>query len=159
MEQQLRIVYNMNSLISHPLTEERLSSMDSLVVLDVAFGATALYLVYRIITNSLDRKSHPLPPGPKALPLIGNLFDMPTGSEPPAEHWARHEPLYGAIAPHPLSKLYNSNSLGSAGPISSVSVLGTTFIILNDAQLAIDMLDKKSLIYSSRPVIPFSGEM
>lgn len=134
-------------------------SMDSLVVLDVAFGATVLYLVYRIFTNSLAKQSRSLPPGPKGLPLLGNLFDMPTAVEPPAEHWAKHEPLYGTIICMRTTACRICDSMGSTGPISSVSVLGTTIVILNDAQLAFDMLDKKSLIYSSRPVVTFGGEM
>jgi len=32
-------------------------------------------------------------------------------------------------------------------------------IILNSAQTAIEMLDKKSSIYSDRPVIPMAGEL
>lgn len=37
------------------------------------------------------------------------------------------------------------------GPISSVSVFGATFIIVNDKEIAIELLERRSLIYSSRP--------
>lgn len=41
----------------------------------------------------------------------------------------------------------------------SVSVFGQQMIILNSAQTAIEMLDKKSSIYSDRPVVPMGGEL
>jgi hypothetical protein len=37
------------------------------------------------------------------------------------------------------------------GPISSLSVFGKTIIILNDAQLAVQLLEKRSVIHSLRP--------
>ena len=46
-----------------------------------------------------------------------------------------------------------------AGPISSVTVLGTTFVIINDKDVAFDLLDKRSTVYSSRPVLTFAGGM
>ncbi|KAH8111221.1 cytochrome P450 oxidoreductase OrdA-like protein, partial [Phellopilus nigrolimitatus] len=79
----------------------------------------------------------PLPPGPRRLPVIQNLMDLPKGLEGP--HWAKHKDLYG--------------------PISSISAFGTTIVILNDAQITFDLLEKRSLIYSSRPTLLFGGEM
>jgi hypothetical protein len=46
-----------------------------------------------------------------------------------------------------------------AGPISSVTVMGKTMIIINDAKVAFDLLDKRSVNYSSRPRQVFAGEM
>lgn len=45
------------------------------------------------------------------------------------------------------------------GPISSVSLFGQTMVILNDAQMAFDLMEKRSGIYSSRPQLVFAGEM
>lgn len=45
------------------------------------------------------------------------------------------------------------------GPISSVTVMGQTIVILNEAQVAIDILDKRSIKYSTRPRRVFAGEM
>ncbi|TDL20089.1 cytochrome P450 [Rickenella mellea] len=78
-----------------------------------------------------------LPPGPKPFPLVGNLLDLP--KEYDWLHWAKHKALYG--------------------PISSVSVFGQTMILINDAQIAYDLLEKKSSIYSDRPSLVFAGEM
>ena len=46
-----------------------------------------------------------------------------------------------------------------AGDIVSVSIFGQRMIILNSAQLAMDMLDKKSSIYSDRPIMQMGGEL
>lgn len=45
------------------------------------------------------------------------------------------------------------------GPISSVKVFGSTIIIINDKEIAVDLLDKRSAIYSCRPVLTFGGEL
>lgn len=45
------------------------------------------------------------------------------------------------------------------GPISSVTVMGQTIIILNDPRLAFELLEKRSAIHSSRPKQIFAGEM
>jgi hypothetical protein len=46
-----------------------------------------------------------------------------------------------------------------AGDIAHVNVLGQHIFVLNSAKTAVDMLDKKSSIYSDRPIVPMSGEL
>jgi hypothetical protein len=48
----------------------------SVIWLDLALATLALFLV-----KSFLSKRPPLPPGPKGLPLLGNLFDMPKSRE------------------------------------------------------------------------------
>lgn len=45
------------------------------------------------------------------------------------------------------------------GDIVSISVLGQRLIIINSAKTAVEMLDKKSRIYSDRPVMQMGGEL
>lgn len=45
------------------------------------------------------------------------------------------------------------------GDIVSISVLGQDLVILNSAKTAVEMLDKKGLIYSDRPVVQMGGEL
>ncbi|KAF2658380.1 cytochrome P450 [Lophiostoma macrostomum CBS 122681] len=73
------------------------------------------------------------------LPLLGNIFDMPKPGTIEALHWSKRKQRYG--------------------PISSVTVMGKTMIIVNDAKVAFDLLDKRSINYSSRPRQVFAGEM
>lgn len=53
---------------------------------------------------------------------------------------------------------YLTNFL-SAGPMYSFTILGQTFIVISDKQIAFDLLEKRSSIYSSRPPYTFGGEM
>ncbi|KAK0469239.1 cytochrome P450 [Desarmillaria tabescens] len=106
------------------------------VIFDVCAAITALILIQRLFSVTKTRRTL-LPPGPKELPLIGNLLDMPTEKE-----WltfAKWGELYGNIA--------------------SVAFFGQRLIVLNSAQTATDLLDKKSSIYSDRPSIPMGGEL
>jgi hypothetical protein len=47
----------------------------------------------------------------------------------------------------------------SLGDISSVTIFGQTVVVLNSIEVAIEMLDKKSGIYSDRPVLQMGGEL
>ncbi|KZT28797.1 cytochrome P450 [Neolentinus lepideus HHB14362 ss-1] len=93
-----------------------------------------LFLVRRLASRRLPA---PYPPGPKRLPLVGNVFDMPT----------KH--MWKTVAD--WAELY--------GRIVYVNVLGQPLVFLNSADAAYDMLDKKSLIYSDRPWLTMACEL
>ncbi|KAJ5673894.1 hypothetical protein N7462_009333 [Penicillium macrosclerotiorum] len=86
-----------------------------------------------VIAAFLNRKKdhRPLPPGPPRKPLVGNLGDLPRPNDQEWQYWLKHKDLYG--------------------PISSLTVMGKNLIILNNAQLAVELLEKRSVIHSSRP--------
>jgi hypothetical protein len=52
-----------------------LNDTDKLVIL-LSFG-----LIFYVYSKTHKRSSLPLPPGPKKLPLLGNLLDFPTSHE------------------------------------------------------------------------------
>ncbi len=96
---------------------------------DVAVAVCALYVFYHF----LNRKASSLPPGPTRLPLIGNLLGFPKNYT--WISWTKYKDLYG--------------------PISSISILGQNYIILNDQRSSIELLEKRSLNYSARPIRQF----
>ncbi|KAG1752629.1 cytochrome P450 [Suillus paluster] len=49
--------------------------------------------------------------------------------------------------------------IGNYGDISHVEVLGQHIMVLNSVNTAMEMLDKKSSLYSDRPVLPMGGEL
>ncbi|KAI1788998.1 cytochrome P450 [Ganoderma leucocontextum] len=93
-----------------------------------------VFLVSRLFKK---RPLRALPPGPKGLPLIGSVFDLPT-----THMW-----------------LTFADWCKKWGDIMSVNILGQPFVILSSAQYAIDILEKKSAIYSSRGRVPVAGDM
>jgi hypothetical protein len=100
-------------------------------------GIVAAYLIRRFLRSS--KHVLPLPPGPKGLPLLGNINDLPKPGVLECHHWAKHKDLYG--------------------PISSITVLGQTFVIINDADIALELLRDRASINSGRPRMVFSGDM
>ncbi|KAF2634830.1 cytochrome P450 [Massarina eburnea CBS 473.64] len=105
-------------------------------------GLTSLTLLatFYLFRRALGtRKDLPLPPGPKGLPIVGNLFDTPRPGEHEYQHWLKFKDPYG--------------------PISSIKIPGQVIIILNDAKLAMELLRDRSATYSSRPSLTYGGKM
>ncbi|CAE6462182.1 unnamed protein product [Rhizoctonia solani] len=100
---------------------------ESVVITTSLLAAWALYAMSR------HTRKLPLPPGPKPDPLIGHLRVLPTSDE---------HLIYTRWA-----KELNSD-------IISITIFGQTFIVLNSAETANELLDKRSTIYSSRPQLP-----
>ncbi|PFH52584.1 hypothetical protein AMATHDRAFT_74066 [Amanita thiersii Skay4041] len=108
--------------------------LSCIIILDLSLLVFAL----SIFKSLFQRKPVPsLPPGPRGLPLIGNVLDMPLEKE-----WLTFA-KWGDIW----------------GDICSVTVLGQPIIILNSRKAAYEMLDKKSVIYSDRPTLQMGGEL
>ncbi|KAF8874936.1 hypothetical protein BD779DRAFT_230375 [Infundibulicybe gibba] len=69
----------------------------SLYYSSLALGAVFAIGLLRAYTQNMSRnpKRLPLPPGPKGLPIIGNLLDMPTDKQ--WEVFGEWSKIYGAI--------------------------------------------------------------
>lgn len=102
----------------------------------VGCAVLAVIIIYFYRTNTTPNA---LPPGPKPLPLIGNLLDLPPKGAPEYRHWLKHRAKYGGL--------------------SSVSVMGTTMIIIHDLEIAHLLLEKKSGKTSARPVMEFAQSL
>ncbi|GAB7327630.1 hypothetical protein MBLNU13_g11473t1 [Cladosporium sp. NU13] len=81
----------------------------------------------------------PLPPGPKGLPFVGNVMDLPPPGMPEYKHWIKHKDLYG--------------------PLSSVTVLGQMMLIIHDKRVAFELMEKRASKYSGRPNMKFGIEI
>ncbi|KAK7420803.1 hypothetical protein QQX98_002607 [Neonectria punicea] len=109
------------------------------VVLTSAVSALLFIVIFNRWLGTWGTEENLLPPGPKGLPLVGNLLDLPKPGVLEAHHWLKHKDLYG--------------------PISSITVFGQTLIIINDARIASELLDKRSVTHSNRPKQVFSADM
>ncbi|KAJ2919402.1 hypothetical protein MD484_g974, partial [Candolleomyces efflorescens] len=74
----------------------------------------------------------PLPPGPKGLPILGNVFQFPQGHS-----WEGYKKL---------SDQY--------GDMIYLTAPGNGILILGTRKCAVDLLDRRSAIYSDRPLLP-----
>ncbi|KAJ6582286.1 cytochrome P450 [Mycena capillaripes] len=95
----------------------------------IALGSWVLYITIR----SYTRHHKSLPPGPRGIPLIGNVFDVPK-----SEEW---------VAFNEMSKKYDSDLI-------SLNLAGDTVIVLNSFAAVDALLENKSAIYSDRPSFP-----
>ncbi|KAL4931680.1 cytochrome P450 [Aspergillus undulatus] len=105
------------------------------MLLYFTLSIAAICLIYQWRRKRTTTARMPLPPGPRPLPIIGNVGEMPRQGVPQWLHWLGHKEKYG--------------------PISSITIFGQPIIILNEAQCAVDLLEKRSAMYSARPVQPF----
>ncbi|KAG1779292.1 cytochrome P450 [Suillus placidus] len=103
---------------------------------------TLLYLclagvgVY-LMKQAFAKNHAPYPPGPRGLPVVGNIQDVPRVK--PWLTFAEWGKKYGGI--------------------SHINVLGLHIVVLNSAKTTVEMLDKKSSIYSDRPFVAMTGEL
>ncbi|PPQ90149.1 hypothetical protein CVT25_012460 [Psilocybe cyanescens] len=107
-------------------------SISPLIPASVCF-LLALFLWFR---NS-KASSKSLPPGPKPIPLLGNVRDL-TAKELwlPAAQWAKQ---YGDVV--------------------YLNILGIGLVFLNSPDAASDLLDKRGSIYSDKPSLVMAGEL
>ncbi|RXW13084.1 hypothetical protein EST38_g12770 [Candolleomyces aberdarensis] len=89
------------------------------------------FIVQRLRKNARSRGLR-LPPGPKRLPVIGNLLDLP--QEQPWEEY------------HRMSQQY--------GDIMYLEALGQPIVVLDSLSRATDLYDKRGATYSDRPYLP-----
>ncbi|KAJ3764225.1 cytochrome P450 [Lentinula raphanica] len=108
--------------------------MESNHIILALICSVVLYLYKRRSSRHLA----PLPPGPRKLPIIGNLLDMPTTFE-----WETYDRW--------------CKELGS--DIIHLEVAGTSIIIMNSSEVAEELLDQHSAIHSDRPRLVMVNEL
>ncbi|KAJ5221400.1 uncharacterized protein N7469_010287 [Penicillium citrinum] len=104
----------------------------------VVLGITIIvgYWIYQRSTQTSQNK---LPPGPKPYPIVGNIKDFPPDGTPEYQHWLKHKDRYGGV--------------------SSVTVLGSTLVMIHDKQAAHDLLEKASKKTSGRPTMIMANKL
>lgn len=109
--------------------------LSTTVVTTFVLFATTSIACYFLGRGSRCRRL-PYPPGPRPLPLLGNLLDMPKHRD--YETYAKWGKTYGDVV--------------------HVRMLGQSIVILNSIEATNDLLELRSHKYSSRPYIPMVHE-
>ncbi|KAH8689750.1 putative cytochrome P450 oxidoreductase OrdA-like protein [Phaeosphaeriaceae sp. PMI808] len=105
----------------------------------IQIGAAALVAIFALLvyqTVGKRKTACHLPPGPKPLPIVGNVLDLPPKGIPEFQHWFKHKDHFG--------------------PISSVNVMGLPLIIFHDKDAAYAVMGKKAQKTSARPQLNFA---
>jgi hypothetical protein len=105
-------------------------------------GILAASLVLLLARSKLRGNANhklPLPPGPKGLPLVGNINDLPPQGSREYLHWLQFKNRYGSL--------------------SSITILGQTLIIIHDREIALELMEKRASKHSGRPRMKFAMEM
>jgi hypothetical protein len=104
----------------------------------ILWGIIAL-VGYVVFQQSSRKDRRQLPPGPKPLPILGNIKDFPSDGMPEYQHWLKHKDLYGGV--------------------SSVTVLGMTLVIIHDKKAAQDLLEQAASKTSGRPTMIMANKL
>ncbi|KAI3598052.1 cytochrome p450 [Moniliophthora roreri] len=108
-------------------------------MLNPPVSLTLIALIAAYVYSKISaRRRGPLPPGPKKMPLIGNLLNMPTNFE-----WETYDKW---------CKELDSD-------IIHLEVAGTSIVVMNSVRVAEDILDKHSVIHSNRPRLVMVNEL
>jgi cytochrome P450 len=121
-----------------------LSLETSFDLLGLVFSLTA----FLVIRDYRRRRGLPYPPGPRPIPLIGNLFDIPKEFS-----WLEYTQLakkYGMCSSPVLLRL----TKWMTGDVLCLHVFGQVIVILSSVKATKDLLERRGDIYSDRPVIP-----
>ena len=113
-----------------------------LIVSALLFIAIAVFL-------SGAKKNGPLPPGPRGLPLVGNIFQL---SEDAWHQFTEWKHTYSRLF-YIFTSFYiiHGRRCASTGPIIHLNLFGQSVIVLSSNKVAADLLDRRAAIYSDRP--------
>ena len=109
--------------------------------------AVVLYVVALGVYKLVSRDPR-LPPGPKGVPLLGNI-DMPGEYQ-----WLYYWRLKKQYGPYSFTALISGNSLLDCvctGDLVAFVIFGKPMMVVNSRRLAYEMTVKRSDLYSDRP--------
>lgn len=124
----------------------------SVVELSGMLRWVGVLLIFTLCIEQLRRRKHCgrglLPPGPKGWPVIGNLLDLKATKLPWILYhdWACQ---YGELAVHSVQMIPNQKVY--KGDLVHIKLFQSHLIVVDSVEVAMDLMDKRSAIYSDKP--------
>lgn len=117
----------------------------SMASISPAFIPIAVVLLALLVVYRARSPWRLLPPGPKGLPVLGNLLQF---DNRPWLSFTRWGEKYGrSTTPHVT---FNLTEI-LAGALLYLQVFGRSFIVINNLKTAADLMDRRSIITGDRP--------
>ena len=139
----LALYFHLRSAVSVALFE----AMSSPALTVPALVVTALAVIAAFVLRS--RKNQlPLPPGPRGVPIFGNLFQIPKECG-----WEKYEEWSKELGGSFLRKIcciHLTRICSSGSDIIHLNMAGMSMIVLNSEKAMVDLFEKRSLNYASR---------
>ena len=116
----------------------------------IPFGAAASLVALTSYLKSRgfpNRPKLPYPPGPKGLPLVGNILDLPRDMH----IWEGFTQMAEAYRTSTVVISAEFNLIRCAETeVMHLNMFGASIVVLNSSEAIADLLDKRSAIYSDK---------
>ncbi|KAL0575702.1 hypothetical protein V5O48_006262 [Marasmius crinis-equi] len=112
-------------------------SNNTFLILGIVVSVAFVVLTRRRVRLVANPNRLPTPPGPKPLPVVGNIMDIPREKE--------SETYYK------LAQEY--------GPLVFLQVLGRNILVVNDYETANELFEKRGTNYSDRNELPMINDL
>jgi hypothetical protein len=121
---------------------------DSALLSTILFGFCAFILLAHYLSTGRNAKRLPLPPGPRT-----SWFG---GIQLPQTHpwltYAKWKELFGSVQSTLSTDMYLRDTMMDTGDVIYIYTFGNPIIVINTAEAADQLLDKRGNKYSSKPV-------
>ena len=111
----------------------------------LALGVASLGL-WQSRRGSGSSTSNPLPPGPPPLPLLGNIFEIDKNE--PWKSYMNLGKIYGTCQ---IIFRCSYKLISLPGDLVYLRLINIQAIVINSEEVARDLLERRSTIYSDRP--------
>jgi hypothetical protein len=119
--------------------------------IDLLVGLAAIIITYRYAKSPWRC----VPPGPRGLPLLGNVIKVREGTILFGADWKKKFGVFIAVGPqsHDIYRIH------IPGDIVYLNVLGQPIVVINSLEAAAEILDRRANIYSDRPRLIVANEI
>ena len=127
-------------------------SENLLVLVQLVVAVSAILCLWSFAQWRIRTRGLPLPPGPRRLPVVGNMFDLPRSRQ-----WVGYRDLSRELGEQACAFLQSFEltvPVEFEGDVMYFQVLGQSIVVLGSSGAIVEYLDKRSANTSSRIQTP-----